>query len=344
MTSLLVQKYGGSVLSSDEAIVAAARRIRSTVETGSRVVAVVSARRGVTDSLLALARSAGPADSDDDATRDSIDLLASTGEVTSAALLALNLRRLGIGAVALNPLQIGIETDGRRGDTEHLRVNPLLLKARLGRWPVVVVPGFVGRSWDDRITTLGRGGSDLSAMALAESLGADACEFFKDVPGYFSADPAIVEDCIHRPHVTVDEALELARAGCRFLQDRAIQWVRAQPCRVRLRALDDERATELHRLPPDDSPAVTAITSRTAVEGERELALISLVGHDRWRDPERRHHAARIATDAEPTARVESSSPHRITFSVAQPAGCRVMHALHRRLVLESGIDQLAAR
>jgi homoserine dehydrogenase len=283
MSRRIVQKFGGSVLTSIDSYHHAARHVACTVAQGFRVLVVVSARSGTTDALLEGASRVSPSPG-----AEPLDLLLSTGELQSAAWLCMALQQLDVKAEALNPWQLGLHTDGMHGDARITRINPIPLRVKLTECQVVIVPGFIGRGLENRITTLGRGGSDLSAVALAQAIDAEACEFFKDVPGYFSVDPNLVQGAIHRPWVTGREAVELSRFGCRFLQDRAIEWAVKSRCQVKLRALKEERrATRLCDDPPAGHPPALAITHCDAPDAfseripsrlGKDTALISVVG------------------------------------------------------------------
>lgn len=318
MTGIVVRKYGGSVLDGDAAFRRAARSIARSVRDGRSVVAVVSAVRGVTDALVD--RALAMTDAPEPAARD---LLLATGELQSVALLALALAADGVPAVARNPWQLGLHTDGVCGDSRLRRVNPLPIRVALADARVVVVPGFVGRADDDTLTTLGRGGSDLTAMAIADALDAEACEFWKDVPGLFSADPDVIPGAMHRECVSVEEALELARFGCRLLQDRAIERAASVRCPVVIRSLGDERATVFVRkiANPCDPSSVVAITHL------REPASVSLVGSRVGDDPAFAEKARRLLEATGVPATIASRSGCRLTLSV--PAH-RVEAALRR--------------
>ena len=358
MTERVVQKFGGSVLTDMEAYRRAARHVAQTAAEGYRVVVVVSARGGVTDTLLDRARFV-----QDRPDPEALDLLLASGELESASLLAMALRERGLCAEAVNPWQLGLHTDSSHGDARITRINPLPLKARLAERPVVIVPGFIGRGHDGCLTTLGRGGSDLSAVALSDALDAEACEFFKDVPGYFSADPDHVADAVHRPRVTAAEAVELSRFGCRFLQDRAIDWAVRTRCRVRLRALDeDRRATVLEDAPGPDHPRILALThcpARKAVgagsgvrpggderspggvladngrvvdettDGGNSACMISLVGWNLGRDGSVVGEASEKLTRRGITHRFLEACAHRVTVVVPETRLAEAQLALH---------------
>ncbi len=209
MAEIAVLKIGGSVLVDAGAYGVAARFLRDEViRTGSRIVAVVSAQFGHTERLLAEASAI-----DAEPEQDALDLLWSTGELRSVALLTLALRSEGVGAAGLNVHETGLRAD--------LTLNPLSIGAALARHEVVVVPGFLATS-RQRIVTLGRGGSDWSAVALAVALGATRCELIKDVPGYFTADPRTTRDARLIDHLDYAAALAMADAGCPLVQRQAI--------------------------------------------------------------------------------------------------------------------------
>lgn len=328
MSLLIIQKYGGSVLTDDRSVARAADSIALTVADGSRVVAVVSALASVTNALHDRGCAASPTPGD-----DAFDLLLATGELQSVALLTLALRARGIDAAALTPWQLGITTDDHAGDARIMRVDPQPVRSHLASSRVVVAPGFVGVTADGRVTTLGRGGSDLTAMALADALSADVCEFFKDVPGYFSADPALVREAVHRPAVTVAEALELSRHGCRFLQDRALEWAASCRAVIRIRALDDPRATELTGITSADAPLITAITHRTAPDATR--GLVTLVGASTaLASPAFVASCIQVLTAAGIAAHAESAGNQRLTLAVRGDSVAAAERVLHEHLVI----------
>lgn len=222
-TRLLVVKVGGSVLTGRNAYGRAAGFLKHRVATdpGTRIVAVVSAEIGVTDALLAMAR--GVVDEPDPAT---LDLLWSTGELRSAAMLALTLQACGVDAAAVNVHQTGLVKPDAGGSPGSSRVRPLRLRALLARHDVIVAPGFLARSGGDAVASLGRGGSDLTAVLLAAGLGAVRCELLKDVPGYFTADPKRDPGARPLAALSYERALEMADAGCQLVQRHALEAAR----------------------------------------------------------------------------------------------------------------------
>jgi len=210
-----VLKLGGSVLRDEASYAAAARFLhdRLAAHPDQRLVVIVSAQYGGTDALLAEAQAVI-----DEPSQDVLDLLWSTGELRSVALLALHLQRIGTHAVPFNVHQTGLVADRATGTT----VRPLRLLAALGSARIVIVPGFLGVSAGGTITSLGRGGSDLTAVLLAASIRAEACELIKDVPGYFTADPHRDAHARQIHHLSFDEALAMADAGCDLVQRAAL--------------------------------------------------------------------------------------------------------------------------
>ena len=223
-SKLLVQKYGGSSVGSIERIAAVVARIARDRAAGFDVVAVVSAMGDTTDELLALASSvtggALPSAREQDA-------LLATGEIQSAALLAMALIARGTDAVSLSGAQAGISADGTYGKGRIAGIEPKRVRAELEAGRVVIVAGFQGVSDGSETTTLGRGGSDTSAVALAAALGADRCQIFTDVRGVYTADPRAVPAARQLSVVGYEEMLELANQGAQVMQTRAVElgWV-----------------------------------------------------------------------------------------------------------------------
>jgi aspartate kinase len=211
--SVIVVKLGGSVLSGVDAYRRAARFVRSLTAGDVRVVAVVSAEHGHTDALLAESRQlTGSPDA------GVLALLWSTGELRSVALLAFALHAAGIRARAFNVHESGVRVSPH---TSQIDLNTLALRAAIGQFPVVVVPGFLATS-GQRVVTLGRGGSDLSAVLLASALGASRCVLIKDVDGYYTDDPRRASGADLIPKLSYEQALSMADAGCPLVQRQAI--------------------------------------------------------------------------------------------------------------------------
>jgi aspartate kinase len=219
--TLVVQKYGGSSVAGVARMQAVAERVAATVAGGAQVVVVVSAMGDTTDELIALAEALHP----DPAHRE-MDLLMSTGEIVSCALLALALQAAGVPARALTGAQAGIYTDGAHRRAAIVQVDPRRVRETLAAGEVAIVAGFQGvrgAGLDGEITTLGRGGSDTSAVALAIGLGADCCEIYTDVDGVFTADPRVEPAARLIPRIGYTEMLELAQQGARVMHSRAVE-------------------------------------------------------------------------------------------------------------------------
>ncbi|MEX2159613.1 MAG: aspartate kinase [Dehalococcoidia bacterium] len=216
--ALIVQKYGGSSVGDAERIKNVARRIATRSRAGDSIVAVVSAMGGTTDDLLSLAGQI----SDHPEARE-LDLLLSTGETVSMTLMAMALHALDIDAVSLSGAQAGLRTDAVHGKARILSVDPARIQRELERGRVVIVSGFQGITEELEVTTLGRGTSDTTAVALAASLGTERCEIYTDVDGVYSADPRVVPDARKLRDVSYEEMLELASLGARVMNPRAVE-------------------------------------------------------------------------------------------------------------------------
>lgn len=220
---IVVQKYGGSSVSDLARIRAVAARIARTRDEGAAVVAVVSAMGNTTNELLALAHEVAPRPD-----RRELDMLVSVGERISVALLALALREAGVPAISLTGSQSGIITDERHADARVVEVRPDRIRKELDAGKVVVVAGFQGVSREREVTTLGRGGSDTTAVVLAAALRAEWCEICSDVDGVWSADPRVVADAHKVDQLPLDAALALARGGAKVLFEDAVRHARDQ--------------------------------------------------------------------------------------------------------------------
>jgi aspartate kinase len=219
--SLIVQKYGGTSVGNPERITNVAKRLLETQRAGNSVVAVVSAMSGVTDSLIKLARevSAKP-------TEREMDVLLSTGEQTTMALTAMAIQSMGGKAVSLTGAQAGIVTNGVHTKAKISNITPDQIKKHLDQGEIVIVAGFQGETSDGAITTLGRGGSDLTAIALASAVEADACQIFTDVDGVYTCDPRIVPTAKKIQEISYDEMLEMASSGSKVMQSRSVEFAK----------------------------------------------------------------------------------------------------------------------
>src|SRR5258708_7433061 len=219
--SLIVQKYGGTSVGNPERILNVARRVIATQEAGQDVVVVVSAMSGATDGLIKLAKqvSGNP-------TEREMDVLLATGEQTTIALTAMAINGLGKKGVSLTGAQAGIITDGVHTKAKIANITPKQIHAHLKNGHIVIVAGFQGETTDGRITTLGRGGSDLTAIAIAAAIKADICQIYTDVDGVFTCDPRIVPSARKLDEISYEEMLEMASSGSKVMQSRSVEFAK----------------------------------------------------------------------------------------------------------------------
>jgi aspartate kinase len=275
-------KFGGTSVADAERIKRAARRIVAAREEGRRVVAVLSARGKTTDELVAMAHEV----SDRPHPRE-MDMLLSTGERISCALAAMVINDLGHEAISLTGSQAGIVTDTSHTKARIIEVRADRIRKALDEGKVVLVAGFQGVSTAADVTTLGRGGSDTTAVALAAALSADLCEIYTDVSGVYSADPRIVAGARKLPVVSFDEMLEMAASGAKVLQLRSVEYARNHGVRIHCRSsFDDGPGTYvLTEQETMERPLVTAVTHST------DEARVTLTGV-----PDRPGVAGRVLT------------------------------------------------
>ncbi|HKO52588.1 MAG TPA: aspartate kinase [Polyangiaceae bacterium] len=238
--AIVVQKYGGSSVADPEKIQQVARHVAATRGSGLEVVVVVSAMGKTTENLLSLARSLAA-----EPPRRELDMLVSTGERVTMALLSMALTSLGIDAVSFTGSQSGIITNDRHFDAEIVEVRPQRIWDELARGRVVIVAGYQGMSQAREITTLGRGGSDTTAVALTAALGAEHCEIYSDVDGIYSADPRSVAGARHLPTIDYETMQEMAESGAKVLNARAVAWAKRHRVVIHARKTADfaERGT-----------------------------------------------------------------------------------------------------
>src|SRR5882724_2442092 len=218
---LIVQKYGGTSVANTERIKNVAARVATYRAKGEQIVVVVSAMSGVTDNLIKLAKEIMSLPSERE-----MDMLLATGEQTTIALTAMALHSIGVDAVSLTGAQAGIMTDGVHTKAKIQNITPKQVHTLLDSGKVVIVAGFQGQTPDGHITTLGRGGSDLTAIALASALGADLCQIYTDVDGVYTADPRIVPSARKLAEISYDEMLELASLGAKVMQSRSVEFAK----------------------------------------------------------------------------------------------------------------------
>ena len=230
--ALIVQKYGGTSVGTPERIRNCARRILESQRAGNQVVAVVSAMSGVTDNLIKLAREVSP--NQDPAERE-MDVLLATGEQTTIALTAMAINDLGGKAVSLTGAQAGISTDKVHTKARIVNITPKAVKQMLDEGNIVMLAGFQGQTSGGEITTLGRGGSDLTAIAMAGAIQADLCQIFTDVDGVYTCDPRVVPTATKIPEISYDEMLEMASSGSKVMQSRSVEFAKKFGVRFEVR-------------------------------------------------------------------------------------------------------------
>src|ERR1043165_4875774 len=219
--ALIVQKYGGTSVANSERIKNVASRVTKYRAQGDQIVVVVSAMSGVTDNLIKLAKEIMPLPNERE-----MDVLLATGEQTTIALAAIALHALGLPAVSLTGAQAGIVTDGVHTKAKIQNITPKKIHELLDEGNVVIVAGFQGQTSEGQITTLGRGGSDLTAIALAAALKAELCQIYTDVDGVYTADPRLVPGAKKLEEISYDEMLELAGAGAKVMQLRSVEFAK----------------------------------------------------------------------------------------------------------------------
>src|SRR5688500_10105897 len=228
--ALIVQKYGGSSVADAEKIKNVARRVAASAA-GNQLIVVVSAMGKTTDSLVSLAHQMSTTPEPRE-----LDMLLATGEQVTIALLAMALHSLGLKARSLTGAQVGMRTDRAHTKARIVQITPERARAALDAGEIVVVAGFQGLSDTDEITTLGRGGSDLTAVALAAAVKADVCEIYTDVDGVYTADPNLVPDARKLERVAYDEMLEMASLGAKVLQARSVEFAKKYGVTVHVRS------------------------------------------------------------------------------------------------------------
>jgi aspartate kinase len=258
---IVVQKYGGSSVADVERIGHVADRVAATKAAGRDVVVVVSAMGDTTDELLALARRVSPSPS-----RRELDMLLSAGERIAMALLSMALEERGVPAVSFTGSQSGIITNDAHANARIVEVRPFRVQDELERGRVVIVAGYQGVSYKREVTTLGRGGSDTTAVALAAALEAEACEIYSDVAGVFSADPRVVPGARRLAEISYEEMQELAEAGARVLNAQAVEFAKERGIAIYARAArGGDGETVVRRHPPRAPGRVVGVASETGL-------------------------------------------------------------------------------
>jgi aspartate kinase len=278
--ALIVQKYGGTSVGNTDRIKNVARRVAEYRQRGDQVVVVVSAMSGVTDGLIRLAKDIVPLPSERE-----MDMLLATGEQQTIALAAIALHALDIEAVSLTGAQAGIVTDGVHTKAKIHNITPHKVHELLNAGNVVIVAGFQGETREGQITTLGRGGSDLTAIALAAALKADLCQIYTDVDGVYTADPRLVANAQKLAEISYDEMLELASLGAKVMQSRSVEFAKKFGVVFEVRSsLNDNPGT----IVKEETKSMEGIVVR-GVSLDKHQAKVTLVGV-----PDRPGMAARV--------------------------------------------------
>lgn len=265
---LIVQKYGGTSVRDAERVMNVARRITDTYKAGNGVVVAVSAQGDTTDDLIEKAKEINPA-----ASKREIDMLLATGEQISISLLAMAIEKIGCPVVSLTGWQAGVKTDSKYGAARIKTIDTERIQNELDRKQIVIVAGFQGINKYDDITTLGRGGSDTSAVALAAALHADVCEIYTDVDGVFTADPRFVKNAYKLDDISYDEMLELASLGANVLHNRSVEMAKKYNVKLSVRSsLNNNDGTYVKEVEQVEKMLVRGVTR------DNDVARIALCG------------------------------------------------------------------
>ena len=267
--ALIVQKYGGTSVGNPARIRNCARRILETQRAGNQVVAVVSAMSGVTDSLIKLSKEVSP---EQEPSEREMDVLLSTGEQTTIALTAMAINALGGKAVSLTGAQAGISTDRMHTKARIVNITPDAVHKMLDEGNIVMLAGFQGETASGEITTLGRGGSDLTAIAMAAAIKADLCQIYTDVDGVYTCDPRVVKCATKIEEISYDEMLEMASSGSKVMQSRSVEFAKKFGVRFEVRSsLNNNPGT----LVKEETPGMESVVVR-GVSLERNQAKITI--------------------------------------------------------------------
>ncbi|GBD87244.1 aspartokinase [bacterium BMS3Abin03] len=259
--AIIVQKYGGSSVADLDMLKKVAEMVAAVKNKGYDVVAVVSAMGKTTNSLIELAKSISP-----NPDKREMDMLLSTGERTTMSLLCIALNDLGIKAISLTGSQAGIITNDRHNDARVIEVRPFRVQDEIAKGQVVVIGGFQGVSYKRDITTLGRGGSDTSAVALAAALNAERCEIYSDVDGVYTTDPNMIKGAKHLPELSYQQIQEMSEAGAKVLNAQAVQYAKEAKITLHARsAFNPGKETIIKEVSNKESSGVRAVVYETDI-------------------------------------------------------------------------------
>ncbi len=309
----IVQKYGGSSLADVGKIMNVAEMIARVKGQGMDVAVVVSAMGKTTNQLVDMARSIAPKPS-----RREMDMLLSTGERITMSLLCMALHQLGVESVSLTGSQCGIITNHRHNDAQVIEVRPFRVQDEMAEGKVVVVGGFQGVSYKRDITTLGRGGSDTTAVALAAALDAERCEIYSDVDGVYSADPTVADDARHLPEISYPVMQEMSAAGAKVLNAQAVQFAKEKQIAIYAGSTFDRRKeTIVRKIAPGRIVGVQAVVSekeitRLRINGKSALSDFTWAANflEQEQVPIKEVHVTRTSDDP---------NPPRASFIVSSP-------------------------
>ncbi len=265
---LIVKKFGGSSVANKERIFNVARRCIEDYKKGHDVVVVLSAMGDTTDELIAMANDINP-----DASKRELDMLLTTGEQVSVSLMAMAMQALGVPAVSLNSYQARMFCTSRHGNARFKRIDTERIENELESKKIVIITGFQGVNKHENYATLGRGGSDTTAVALAAALHADKCEIYTDVDGVFTADPRVVPEARKIEEITYDEMLELATSGAKVLHSRSVELARKYGVQLVVRSsLNETEGTTVKEVVKMEKMLITGVAS------DKNTARISVIG------------------------------------------------------------------
>lgn len=270
--SLIVQKYGGTSVGSAERIRNVARRILDSHQAGDQIVAVVSAMSGVTNRLIELSEKV--TGNSQSATEREMDVLLSTGEQTTIALISMAINSMGGSAVSLTGAQAGIQTDGVHTRARISNITPDEVQRLLNGGNIVILAGFQGRSPEGYITTLGRGGSDLTAIAMASAVSAELCQIYTDVNGVYTCDPRVVKCAQKIDEISYDEMLEMASSGSKVMQSRSVEFAKKFGVRFEVRSSLNQEPGTLVR---EETMSMESVVIR-GISLERDQAKVTIEG------------------------------------------------------------------
>ena len=267
---LIVKKFGGSSVANRDRVFNVARRIAEDYDKGHKIVVVLSAQGDTTDDMVALAR-----EYSDSPSKREMDMLITTGEQISVSLMALALHELGYNAISLNAVQVGMYTTSIYGNARLKDISAERINTELDRNNIVLVTGFQGINRYEDVTTLGRGGSDTTAVALAASLNADKCEIYTDVEGVYTADPRVVKTAKKLDEITYDEMLELASLGAKVLHNRSVEMAKKYGVELVVRSsMSEAEGTVVKEEVTVEKMLVSGVAA------DKDIARIAVIGID----------------------------------------------------------------